>query len=69
MLQGLLGLMLQHKNAARKYARLQIHRNTRTEMQKFQDSFPFEYTDGQKEAIEDILRDMSMTEAMDRLLV
>ena len=40
-----------------------------TEMQKFQDSFSFEYTDGQKEAVEDILKDMSMKKAMDRLLV
>ena len=39
------------------------------EMQKFQDSFPFEYTDGQSEAIEDIIKDMESKKAMDRLLV
>ena len=39
------------------------------EMQKFQDSFPYEYTDGQQEAVEDILQDMSSKKPMDRLLV
>lgn len=38
-------------------------------MQKFQDSFPYAYTDGQQDAVDDILRDMSSKKPMDRLLV
>jgi len=38
-------------------------------MKNFQDSFPFSYTDGQEEAISEILSDMQAKKAMDRLLV
>ena len=39
------------------------------EMQKFQDSFPYAYTDGQQDAAAEILQDMSSKKPMDRLLV